>query len=362
MKTVLCVALFSILVSCGSNKDGFKITVLNSTLSDSTKVYLRENETSKIWDSTIVINNQFIFKGRVDSIKMLTIHTKNFSDYKMFWVDNSDIQIDAAHSRLKNSHISGSHFQNQNSEYIDLENLWRNKKDSIDQIIRMADKADSISYKNLLQTRDSITINQQNEILKFMKSNKDFRLNSYYLSFLMYYQPKQATERMYNAISEDIKKDKWGKAVKVYIDKSTNLMIGDNIIDFTLPDINGNLISLSSFHGKYVLLEFWASWCGPCKGEIPNLLKMYRKYKKDGFEILGVSLDEHKEDWQSIIKSDTLIWKTVSDLKGNLGEVVLTYNVIGIPMNYLIDPEGKIVDIDLRDDSLGNRLSKIFNH
>ncbi len=362
MKTAINFLLLFALVSCNTNHNGFKITGLTSGFPDSTKIYLIESETSKICDSALVLKNQFHFKGHTDSLKNYTIHTKNFRDYKMFWIDNSAILINSQHSTLRNARVSGSEFQNLNSQYLDLENLWRRRADSIIQNIRQTDKADSISLKKLLAARDSVVLNQQKALLEFMQSNPDFYLNSYYLTYLMISQSKDATEKMYSSFSENVKNNKWGRAVKVFIDNSVDLKIGDNAVDFTLPDIEGNQIALSSLHEKYVLLEFWASWCGPCRAENPFLLKMYRKYRSDGFEILGVSLDEQKEEWQSTIKSDSIIWKTVSDLKGQLGKVPLTYKVNGIPMSYLIDPAGKIIDIDIRDVSLGNKLAKIFKH
>jgi peroxiredoxin len=326
---------------------------LTSNITDSTKIYLDNI------DSSFIINNQFKFKGSVDSIKQCTIYTKGYHDYKIFWVDNSKILVDATKSTLHKAHISGSKFQNQNTHYLNMIDYWRNKEDSINSIIAHTNKDGSTLFKHQ-QIKDSIISSRQKKIIEFMRLNPDFELGPFYITFLMFTQPKQITEDMLNALSEISKNNKWEKSIKIYLEKSVDFKVGDKVVDFKLPDINGNQFTLSSFKGKYVLLEFWASWCGSCKSENPNLLKMYRKFNNKGFEIVGVTLDEKKEDWQSAIKSDTILWTTISDLKGILGEVPLTYKVFGIPMSYLVDPTGTITDVDIRGTFLEDRLNSIF--
>lgn len=360
MKKGLFLILVITLISCNSDNKGFTVTGLTSNLSDSTKIYLRNSSSSKICDSTMIFDNKFHFKGIVDSIESYTIHTKNFQDYKSLWIDNSNITLDASKSNLRIGKISGSHFQNLNSKYLELDDYFKFKMDSLNSIIRNSNKADSIKLSQLQSKKDSIVVERQNAILSFMRNNPDFYLNPYYLTFLMFTQPKQVTEKMFNAISKSTEESKWSIAISTFVNQSVDLKIGDQAIDFTLPDIKGNHYTLSSFKNKYVLLEFWASWCGPCRQENPNLLKMYKKYRNEGFEILGISLDEQKSLWESTIISDTLIWITVCDLKGNLGEVPITYQVYGIPTNYLIDPQGIIIDIDLRGEALQDKLQTIF--
>lgn len=130
--------------------------------------------------------------------------------------------------------------------------------------------------------------------------------------------------------------------------------------DFTLPDPAGNMISLSSFKGKYVLVDFWASWCGPCRMENPNVVAAYQKYKNKNFTILGVSLDKAKEPWLNAIKDDQLTWTHVSDLKFWESAVVPLYNIEGIPYNVLLDPDGKVVAQNLRGGALEAKLAEVL--
>ncbi len=138
------------------------------------------------------------------------------------------------------------------------------------------------------------------------------------------------------------------------------LTVGSMAPNFTLADVDGKPFSLSSLRGKYVLIDFWASWCGPCRGENPNVVANYNKYKNKNFTILGVSLDEDKAAWQKAIKNDNLSWQQVSDLKGWGSAIVPIYGFDGIPYNVLIDPNGKIIATLLREEKLGEILGSVL--
>ncbi|MCD4769968.1 MAG: TlpA family protein disulfide reductase, partial [Bacteroidales bacterium] len=122
----------------------------------------------------------------------------------------------------------------------------------------------------------------------------------------------------------------------------------------------GNLVGLNNFKDKYILLDFWSSGCGPCRLENPNLLRNYKAYREKGFEIISISLDKNREDWANAVKKDSMIWTTVSDLRGSDGEIPMTYNVYFIPTYYLIDTNGVIIDKFLGRGQLDEKLKVIF--
>ncbi len=141
---------------------------------------------------------------------------------------------------------------------------------------------------------------------------------------------------------------------------SKGLQVGTSAPEISLPAMDDKVVTLSSYKGKYVLVDFWASWCGPCRKENPNVVAAYNKFKDKNFTILGVSLDDDKEKWQAAITKDGLPWTHVSDLKGWESIAARTYNVESIPTNFLVGPDGKIVARDLRGEELAAKLAEVL--
>ena len=153
---------------------------------------------------------------------------------------------------------------------------------------------------------------------------------------------------------------KYTKALNERLTKLGSVTIGHQAPDITLAAPDGSTKSLSSLKGKYVLIDFWASWCGPCRRENPNVVKMYNKYKDKGFEIFGVSFDQNKEKWEKAIADDKLTWSHVSDLKGWESSAAKLYNITAIPHTVLIDKEGKIIAKNLRGAALEAKLAEVL--
>ncbi len=137
-------------------------------------------------------------------------------------------------------------------------------------------------------------------------------------------------------------------------------LMGKTIPDFEQADINGKMVNIKSLRGKYVLIDFWASWCGPCRGENPNVLNAYNKYKSKNFTVLGISLDKTKENWVDAVKKDGLVWQQLSDLKFWSNAVAQQFGIQSIPQNYLIDPNGIVIGKNLRGEALEEKLASIL--
>lgn len=165
------------------------------------------------------------------------------------------------------------------------------------------------------------------------------------------------TRGMYETMGDGAKDTQYGRMIKERIERMMKTQGGAKAPDFTLPDVNGNPVTMSAVKGKIKIIDFWASWCGPCRLNNPELKKIYEEFRGKGLVIIGVSLDEEREDWQMAIEDDGLDWVNVSSLKGWDCEIVRLYNVKGVPALFILDENNNIIATGLRDEQL-----KIFLH
>lgn len=242
-------------------------------------------------------------------------------------------------------------------------------------------------FHGIYKTNDSLnaalqTHQQSNDVNKYMSAVQfQQQLSSQFHGFVKNFIDKkpgslaslaavqnlEAEENFdyYEKVAEGLKatlpNSSYYKELKAKVDELKKLAIGSVAPEITLNDTNDKPVSLSSLKGKVVLIDFWASWCRPCRAENPNVVKMYNKYHNKGFEVFSVSLDKSKPSWISAIKQDGLIWKNhVSDLGYWNSSVVPMYNIKGIPLTYLLDKEGKIIGKNLRGVQLEQKLEEIF--
>ncbi len=170
-----------------------------------------------------------------------------------------------------------------------------------------------------------------------------------------------AADNLYKIMSKEVKETNLAKYVDQQLAIAKINPIGSQIADFSETDTAGNKVKISSFRGKYVLIDFWASWCRPCRMENPNVVAAYNKYHQKNFTILGVSLDQAKAAWINAINMDGLTWTHISDLKGWNNEVAEKFKITSIPQNILIDPNGIIIAKNLRGEALNQKLDQLFN-
>jgi len=200
--------------------------------------------------------------------------------------------------------------------------------------------------------------------LNFLKENPKSPAALYALETYAGYDIDPADiEPLYNNLSSSIKNSKSGTAFKGRIEAARKTAVGAIAMNFTQNDTLDKPVSLSDFRGKYVLLDFWASWCGPCRAENPNVVKAFNQYKDKNFTVLGVSLDQEgqKKAWMDAIHKDNLTWTHVSDLKFWNNAVAKEWGIRAIPQNFLIDPSGKIIAKNIRGEELLKKLSEVLD-
>jgi peroxiredoxin len=167
-------------------------------------------------------------------------------------------------------------------------------------------------------------------------------------------------DKLAQKVDQGMPNSKYAQEFVASVNGMRTLAIGEMAPDIALPNPDGDVVALSSLRGKYVLIDFWAAWCRPCRIENPNVVRMYHKYNEKGFEVFGVSLDRNKKDWVEAIEADGLVWTQVSDLQYFNSAAASLYNIQAIPATYLIDPDGKIIAKNLRGAALEEKLAEVL--
>jgi len=256
-------------------------------------------------------------------------------------------------------------------DYIALRSQIKPIEDKMEAVLKEYKQADPAkredpSYQAAIEKRYVGAVNELTSLLQaFISEHPDSYISLLALSELS--NPNTGVEisnltQLYTGLSESLKKTEFGIFLGNQILTISRTAIGAVAPDFTQNDPDGKPVKLSDFRGKYVLIDFWASWCSPCRQENPNLVKAYAQFKNKNFEILGVSLDNPNAEtaWLNAIERDRMTWTQVSDLQGWKNQAALLYGVEGIPQNFLIDPKGVIIAKNLRGEELIRTLSSLL--
>ncbi|KIO76320.1 hypothetical protein TH53_15295 [Pedobacter lusitanus] len=313
-------------------------------------------------DSAAVKDGKFTYTGAAESVPVrVSMHNKKvgFGD---FYAERGPVTIKGNADKPDELIITGGKTQTENNELSASKKGINAQLSKIYENWSAANKAkDSVALAKAEQEMTPLEEASTKLTLDFVRSHPSSYVSLDKISELTYEFDYADIAALYQGLSADLKASAGGKKLETSLAVLKKGSNGQKMIDFTQNDPSGKSVSFASFKGKYVLVDFWASWCGPCRGENPNVVKAYNRFSAKGFTVLGVSLDQDGAKWKKAIEDDKLPWSQVSQLNGWKNEVSQYYGIQGIPSNYLVNPEGVIIARNLRGEKLTKKLEELLN-
>ncbi len=309
-----------------------------------------------------VKNGTFILKGHVKATDACIISFPDEQKRIILFMGNNTVSIKSADDDMSDIAITGAPANLDYDEFLydikplnDFVNMYRSQMQSA----QSQEAYDSLMI--MLNTSYNI---YQSSVDRFLTRKHNSAVAALLLAYSYDTDPNKDVfllQKRFESLTGEALESQFAKNIQTVIERDKVGAVGSKAINFTQKDTSGRDVSLSEFKGKYVLIDFWASWCHPCRLENPNVVAAYNKYKEKNFTILGVSLDSDRRNWIFAINKDKLEWTQVSDLKFWGNEVAGLYNIRAIPQNLLLDPDGKIIAKNLKGEELDQKLSEILN-
>lgn len=327
------------------------------------EILYMEGDSSKV-DTVKLQSGKFNYQLQLTEPRQMALRSAGAQGQELvFFADPGTVTLKAHRDSIRAGKVNGGPSQKVYSEAEQGIRAIMARGGSFEVAYRKAQAENNMMEMQLIQQQFMLLQDSAEHFaVSFAKKNNNSVVSA--LLGLMYLGNEgKETElkQLYDTLTVAVRSSFFGKKMEEIVKSAVTLNMGSSAPNFTLPDVNDKPVSLASYKGKYVLVDFWASWCGPCRQENPNVVLAYQTYKDKGFEVLGVSLDDNKAKWLKGISDDKLAWTQVSDLKNWQSDVARLYGIKAIPANFLLDKEGKIIGKNLRGQELQDRLKDLLN-
>lgn len=358
------IILFSLLFGTAQaqqqNPAGFHIEGHIQGLGEKSLVTLSDaNKPADTLARATVKNGVFILTGHVNEPNLFILNFASAKKKTSIFIGNEKVSVSGNIENLSAIQVKGSPSE---TDFLAFEEIFNPYFAQLNQLSQLSNSPEAASKRDSIgEVYQTVAMTIQSKVDSFIQGRK----SSYVSPFLLVVVNQLSDdilllERRYQTLSPQVQQSVYGNYLREQIQNGKVGAIGSEAMDFTQADTAGKPVSLSSFKGKYVLVDFWASWCKPCRMENPNVVAAYERFKAKNFTVLGVSLDRSREAWIKAIQEDKLAWTQVSDLKFWNNAVAQQYHIQQIPINLLIDPKGMIVGKNLRGPDLDSRLCALL--
>jgi len=362
MRNILLIALLLGIISC-TTKPSYEVKI--KLASAEGKAYLSQRVKGD-WvklDSVELINGEGVFKGVVKNPEIYYLGLSSKKEKLPFLVENSMISIIGLSDSLMNAKVTGSKVQDELQALQDKLDVIENQGNNLYELSKEAAKnGDKVKADSLMALADKAFTDVDNIQKDYIKANPASYISPYLLGRVYYDMEADVLDGFLSGLDAKLDSVPTILTLKDRVSKLKLVAIGQFAPDFTMNDASGNPVKLSDVYSKneYTLIDFWASWCGPCRRENPNVVAVFNSYKAKGFGVFGVSLDSDKAKWEKAVANDQLTWPHVSDLKGWKSEAAALYSVNSIPANLLVDKTGKIIGRNLREEKLREKIAELL--
>ena len=356
-KLLLSIVAASMTLAACNAQSGYKVTGTVEGMPDGKAIIATVNGSSlDTLAKADVKNGSFEFTGNVSEPTGAYIMVIGQRGAIPFMLENANITVNAGQAGLT---VTGSEGQKIYDQFMAINTTTQQEAMKLQQEYQAAN-GDQAKMQAVQEAYAKLMTDAQAKETELIKANPDSYVSTFVIVSGMGQMEYEQLKERYNLLGEKAKASAQGKAIAAQIAKLESTAIGQIAPNFTITTPEGESISLYDIKGKVKLIDFWASWCGPCRGENPHVVEIYKEYHPKGLEIFGVSLDNNKEAWVKAIADDGLVWKHGSDLKGWQSAPAKLYSVTGIPHTILLDENNKIIAKNLRGDELKQKIAELL--